>query len=339
MNLISRVSKRLRFRAEAMRSAAAVRFAFRHVHGPRTVALGATGVGVVGLMKDAEWFIKGFLDHHLGLGVAHVVIVDNGSTDRTVEIAASYERVTVLRNEMPARHYESRMRTQAAKRVFRGGWTLFADADEQIDVPFAGPQPFAQLIPYLDGIGANAVVGQMLDLYDAQGARETYPEATAGATTYALSDVDDVPYHEKARVEFHYFLASNKLLDPGLTLKMGGLRREVFGEVPFLSKHLLVKNVPEIEMQTHAHCASKVTIADVTLLIRHYKLAGDWRARDAVSVAKGLWGHGEDVRRLVGHAEIVARNPLEWRGVDALVEEGFLFVSPSARQALCRSTC
>jgi hypothetical protein len=331
---LRRIANAIRWRVDAWRERAAVSAAFRVLHGPARVDLGDRGVGVVCLMKDAAWFAEGFLRHHFGLGADHVVILDNGSTDATCDIAAAFDRVTVLRNTLPARRHESLMRTLAAQRTFRSGWVLFADADEMAEVPFAGPQPFARLIPHLERTGASAVVGQMLDLYDPAGARGSYAEAVAGATHYALSAVESLPYHDTARIGFAYFLRDNRLTDPVLTLKSGGLRAEVFGEQPFLSKHSLVRNRPGAQLMTHPHCASGVTVADVTLVLRHYKLAGDWRARDAATVAAGAWDHGEDARRLQGPATIAPAQPLVWQGAERLVEQGFLHASDSARQAL-----
>lgn len=334
MTPLRRIASAVRRRVDAARDRAAVAGAFRVLHGPARVDLGDLGVGVVCLMKDAAWFAEGFLRHHLAMGVDHVVILDNGSADATPDIAAGFDRVTVLRNTQPARRHESLMRTLAAQRTFRGGWVLFADADEMAEVPYAGPQPLGRLIPYLEGIGATAMVGQMLDLYDPAGAKGGYEQAVAGARHYALSAVESLPYHDADRIGFSFFLRDNRLLDPALTLKAGGLRAEVFGEQPFLSKHSLVRNSPGARLMTHPHCASGVTVADVTLCLRHYKLAGDWRARDAASVAQGLWDHGEDARRLQGPATIAPARPMVWRSAEALADEGFLYASARARAAL-----
>jgi len=338
MPFLARLTGAITRRLSAFRERRLVAGAFRLVHGPGRVTLQPDQAGLVVLAKDAEWFLPAFLTHHLALGVAHVVVVDNGSTDRTVEIARGHDRVTVLSNPLPAKRHEVRLRAMAAQRVYRGGWTMFADADEMAEVP-GGLTP---MLRYAGAQGFTAVVGQMLDLCipgdQAVVAGLTCRQAVAACSTYTLEGLTRHPYHDTAGIGFHWFLRDNICADPGVRLLSGGLRRMVFGEDPFLSKHTLVRNVPGVQPMTHPHCASGVRVADVTLCLRHYKLAGDWRARDAASVAQASWDHAEDAQRLQasGAAAFVLSppEPRHWRGTGALLDEGFLYASGRARQTL-----
>lgn len=331
---------RLTARLVALRDDLRVRLSFRRIHGPARVTLPDNAFAVVTLMKNAEWFLPAFLEHHLAVGAAHIVIVDNGSTDRTVEIARAHPRVTVLHNPMPAKRHEVELRAQAARRVVRGGWVMFADADEMAEMPFGASAD--RLLSYCNAQGFTAVVGQMLDLYapnPTPGA--DYRQAVAESTAYATGMLDRLAYHDTSQIGFHWFLKDNRCDDPGVRLLRGGLRREVFGEDPFLSKHTLVRNRPGIGLMTHPHCASGVNVADVTLCLRHYKLAGDWAARDRASVAATAWDHAEDVRRVAAVQQagfaIAPADPKVWHGSAVLAAEGFLYASPRARAAL--ATC
>ncbi len=308
-----------------------VRAGFRHIHGPADVTLAPDQAGVVCLMKDAAWFAGDFLEHHLTLGAAHVVVVDNGSSDATVQIARGFPRVTVLQNPLPAKRHEVRLRAMAARRVLRGGWVMFADADEMAEVPGR----LAPLLRYAQGHGFTAVLGQMLDLFAPGPQGASYAEARAACTCYSLGSLTRHPYHDAHGIEFHWFLKDNACPDPGVTHLSGGLRRAVFGENPFLSKHTLVRNIAGVRLMTHPHCASGVRVADVTILLRHYKLAGDWRARDRATVAGKAWDHAEDARRLAAPvAPVAPPDPQAWHGLQALYDEGFLYASPTARAAL-----
>jgi glycosyltransferase involved in cell wall biosynthesis len=312
--------------------------AFRLVHGPGRVVLAEGQAGLVVLVKDAAWFLPAFLTHHLALGVAHVVVVDNGSTDRTVAIASGFAQVTVLSNPLPAKRHEVRLRAMAAARVLRGGWTMFADADEMAEVPGG----LAAMLSYANAQGFTAVLGQMLDLCAPGDQRAmagmNYATAIAACDTYTVEGLTRHPYHDTEGIGFHWFLKDNLCADPEVRLLSGGLRRVVFGETPFLSKHTLVRNVPGVRAMTHPHCASRVSVADVTLCLRHYKLAGDWRARDRASVAAATWDHAEDARRMQaagGEAFVLTPPaPHRWQGTGALLDEGFLYASARARKAL-----
>lgn len=338
MPILSRLSGALVRRLSDLRMRRQVARAFRVVHGPARVRLAPDQAGLVLLAKDAEWFLPVFLSHHLALGVAHVVVVDNGSTDRTLDIAKGFDRVTVLANPLPAKIHEVRLRALAARRVFRGGWTMFADADELAEVP-GGLTP---LLAYANAQGFTAVVGQMLDLCAPGDQRAMagmdYAAAMAACGTYTLEGLRQHPYHDTEGIGFHWFLKDNTCADPGVRLLSGGLRRVAFGETPFLSKHTLVRNRPGVQTMTHPHCASGVQVADVTLCLRHYKLAGDWRMRDRASVAAATWDHSEDARRMLAAGaeafSLTPPAPRRWQGTGALLDEGFLFASMRARSAL-----
>lgn len=308
----------------------------RVVQGPGRVSLGPADCAVVALVKDAGFFLEAFLRHHQGLGARHILLIDNGSTDDTLEIAARFEGVTVVRNTLPAKRYESLLRAQIAARVLRGGWVLFADADEMFEVPLAGPGALPRLTAYLERHGYTAMVTQMLDLYAPLPYGQTramgYAEAVTRFDHFSLRGITWVDYHDREAVAFHWFLRDNICEDVGVKLAIGGLRREVFGEGCFLSKHSLVRNRGAGPLMVHPHCTSGVRVADVTGVLRHYKLAGDWMARDRASVAAGTWEHAEDARRLamVGAGDgfaIAPAEPLVWQGTADLVERGFLHAS------------
>jgi glycosyltransferase involved in cell wall biosynthesis len=305
------------------------------LHGPGHVKLAQGEVALVALVRDAAYFLPEFLAHHQRLGVRHVVLVDNGSVDDTVVIAKRFANVTVLRNTLPAKRYEVLLRACAAGRV-RGGWTLFADADEMFETPLGAS--LARLIAYLNAQGCTAMVAQMLDLFSDRpygvGRNWTYAQVLARVDRYSLGAVTSVPYHDRKTIGFNWFLQENQ---GDVALKLGGLRREVFGEACFLSKHSLVRNVAGVEPMVHPHCARGVRVADVTGLLRHYKLAGDYLARDRASVAAGTWDHAENAKRLAaavgGDAFVISpANPKVYAGTDALARQGFLEIPETYRR-------
>ncbi|MFN3970111.1 MAG: glycosyltransferase family 2 protein [Gemmobacter sp.] len=322
-----------------LRDTLALRRAFRHLHGPAQVILAPDEVALVALVKDAAWFLGPFLAHHQALGVAHVVLIDNGSTDATVDIARGFGRVTVLRNPLPAKRHEVALRAMGARRVLRGGWVLFADADEMAELPLGD---LATLARYANDQGHTAVLGQMIDLFApgpyADHAGLDYRAAIDACRLWSVRGLERIAYHDAARVDFHWFLRGNTCDDPGVTFLQGGLRAEVFGETPFLSKHSMVRNVAGVDLMTHPHAASRVQVSDVTLALRHYKLAGDWRARDRASVAAATWDHAEDARRLLAAGDdrfvIAPAEPLEWRGAGDVLDRGVLYASGRARGVL-----
>lgn len=307
----------------------------RHVSGPQVVALGDDDTGVVVLARNAEWYLQDCLDHHLALGARHVVVIDAGSTDQTAAIASAHADVTLLSTTLPLATYESALRTAAARRVLQGGWALFADPDEMAEPPV----PLARLVAYANTGGFTAILGQILDMVPTTAAdlRTSYADARTTGSAYTTDGLEWVPYGDPS---FHldWFTRDNHVPDPGVRMLAGGMRKLVFDQDPILSKHVLVRNLAEIELMSHPHCAGNVTLADITIAVRRYMFAGDWQARDRASVAAGTWAHGEDAQRLkvagaVGW-ELRVPRPQLWTGTEAVLEQGFLYASDAARNAL-----
>ncbi len=315
-----------------------VRMSFKHLHGPTRVSLRSDAAGIVLLAKNVEWFLPTFLEHHRQAGIAHFVVIDNGSSDRTLEIARQ-SGITLVQSLLPVKHYEASMRAVAARCFFRGGWVIFVDADEMLETPFGAP--LSALLSYCNNNGFTAVLGQMLDLYSPENSKATdYQEAIRTSSRYSLAQLDKIDYHDSS-FELNWFLRANLLEDSEVKLLSGGLRREVFGEVPLLTKHSLVRNLPNISVMTHPHCASGVKVADVTLALRHYKITGDWLARDRASVESMSWLHRQDFRRVqVAEDPNFKINPIvsnEWSSTLPLFDAGFLYASQRARSALVGS--
>lgn len=340
MGLAARVGAGIARRAGALGDRITLWRESRVVQGPGRVDLGDTDCAVVTLMKDAEWFIGPFIAHHQALGAAHVVVIDNGSTDRTVEIAASHPGVTVVRNRMAVKRHESLMRAGIARQVLRGGWVLFADADEMFEAPFlSGAQMLPRLAAYLEAQGYTTLVAQMLDMLTARPYGETrgmdYPSSLRAFDRWSPGALTALPYHAPEN-RLAWFMRDNICDDPGLRLLIGGARRALFGEECYLFKHSMVRNRAGVDLMRHPHCAGAVRVADVTGVLRHYKLAGDWMARDRATVAAGVWDHAEDARRLaaVQAGEGFVPDLPDARRFDGpaeLVGAGVLYASPRYR--------
>lgn len=335
MGLVTRLRDGVLRRFYRLRAETAVRRAGRVVHGPGRVVLGQADCAVVSLMKDAAWFVGPFIRHHQALGAKHILIVDNGSSDDTVAIAAGFDNVTVIRNTLPAKSYECLLRAQTARRVFQGGWVLFVDSDELFEVPFAKGASLPRLTAYLNAQGYTAMAAQMLDLFSAHNYATTramdYDRTIAAFDQYTLGEIARAPYHDRQAIGFNWFVRENRC-EAAVQWLIGGLRHEVFGEDCVLTKHSLVRNVKGVDLMVHPHCASGVVLADVTGVLRHYKLAGDYLDRDRRNILRGVWDHAEDARRVAvagagDEFTISAAKPRPWRGPDMLVAEGFLIAS------------
>ena len=113
-------------------------------------------------VRNEALILEDTLRHFLGL-CDRVIVYDDDSTDRTAEIAASFDRVDLIRGDSwradrPAE--ETRHRALLLSRV-RTDWALCFDADERIDGP----------LPALAGDGFRF---RLFDGYMAEGFAEPY---------------------------------------------------------------------------------------------------------------------------------------------------------------------
>ncbi|MCP4755225.1 MAG: glycosyltransferase family 2 protein, partial [Proteobacteria bacterium] len=142
-----------------------VSFGIRHLHGPKRIRCRPDEVIAVCVVKNGAEHIDTFTDHHFQLGVVHIVFLDNGSTDDTVEKASRYRNVTILGTRLPFKSYVKNFRTYLKSRFSKGNWCLCLDIDERFDYPYSDILGLGALTAYLRDRSYNAVLANMLDMF------------------------------------------------------------------------------------------------------------------------------------------------------------------------------
>lgn len=243
-----------------------------NLHGPERVEYAMDELVVLVQVRNSRHYVRAFVEHYSSLGAKHLVFLDNGSTDGTVETLMEYENVTVLQTELPYRTYNVAMKQYLLERFGKGRWSLLVDIDELFDYPFSDVVSLGSLLGYLNQRSYTAVVAHMLDMF---------PE---GAIT-GSSDRRDVPlrelhrFYDLSRVSVRSYQSEeglgNVASNDSIKILQGGVQKELFGINPQLTKHPLVFHDGEIRaVDRSEHWAGAARLADFSGVLFHYKMLG-----------------------------------------------------------------
>ncbi|MBN2649442.1 MAG: glycosyltransferase family 2 protein [Prolixibacteraceae bacterium] len=216
-----------------------------------------------------------FLKYYFEMGVDRIFLIDNASTDNTVEIALSKPNVHVFKIDESFKNQwnwvEFFLRKYGRKR-----WCMVVDVDELFSYPYAEVVPLKILIDYMEMSKHNAIRSFLLDIYSNNPVRETgYVAGENPITCCSYFDKDfsvtKVPSFDKKR--WKNFEAE---------IYFGGMRERVFSSVMdrpwifYLSKISLFKNVGKIYLTGGMHTVNSARITDIRGVVFHTKYMQDF---------------------------------------------------------------
>lgn len=290
---------------EKVVQARALAGAVEHVSGPLDVDCGDEELVVVTLARDAEIWVKSFVEHHLEMGAKHVFYLDNGSTDGTVELASSYDRVSVFRTEIPFKHFEVGMRRWLTRRFARGRWSLQPDADELWDYPGSDRLSLDGLLRYLNAHGYRAVSCHALDMFsDVPFSRLTSRPQDDVREKYPFYDLRDV-----IKTRQVYWIENGQLDSPDVACTFGGVRERFFGTKCLCqTRHALIRPGAGADPYRYdGHFTAGARVADLSTVLLHYKYVSTLAEQARTNLELGQHAGGSE--NYVGFHEVLSRNP------------------------------
>ena len=303
-----------------------------HVHGPEEVAYGMDELVVLCLVRDGRPYLRSFMEHYSSMGVKHLVFLDNGSTDGTVETLKTYENVTVLRTELPYRGNQGLMKGYLMKRFGQRRWSLLVDIDELFDYPYSDVVGLNSLFGYLNSNSYTAVVAHMLDMFPEKplsGRAGNLDEPLKESHRfYDLSDLIRRKITEDSRCP-----PDNTYGSDDIALFSGGIRLAVFGNRTLLTKHPLIFQDDKVRPMAGPHWCGGARVADFTGVLLHYKFL-DGLLRKQAEQAEIRTGGGP--ARYQKYLEVLEKTPSlsvkkdtsrELNDVNELVGTQFMTVS------------
>jgi glycosyltransferase involved in cell wall biosynthesis len=247
-------------------------FSIKHVSGLEQSQIPKDGVVVLCLLRNGSILINDFIEHYLTLGARHIVFLDNGSDDNTIEIAKKYSKVTVLKSLFPFRNGGNmRLREYLTDRWAWNRWSLCVDIDEFFDYPNSEIMSLDCFIKYLEQHGFTAVISQMLDMFPQKIIRGEGRTFRRGEHCY---------YIINNLIQCEYKLcdpvAQNASSEGTHHTLRGGIRSAMFAAAPLLTKHALIRRSRLTRRNRFGHLLDIGVVADVESILLHYKFFGDF---------------------------------------------------------------
>jgi len=269
------------------------------------------------------------LRHHRSLGVHRFFVLDNNSTDGTLEYVLKQPDVHVFSTSerYSQSHYGVVWTNALLDRFGMGHWTLTIDADEQLIYPRYEQVTLRDFCNYLNSIGAEALPCLLLDMYSDRTVEGTVHNPQ-GPLLETCGFFDRAPYRMQRVSQAPYLEI------------YGGMRERLFKQIqteihaPTVSKSPLVKWKPGTQFLQSTHFLSSVKVAPMLAALLHFKFLNDFHQRAAVEVARGE--HFANAREYRAYLQMLQKNDqatficpesVKFRDSGQLVELGLMATS------------
>ena len=133
----------------------------------RTDQIRDTDIMVFSTLRNEKVRLPYFLDYYRKMGVGHFVIVDNDSTDGSLDYLCGQSDVSVWHTK--ASYKRARFGVDwlnwLQRKHAHGHWTLVVDPDEFLVYPFCDTRPLRALTDWLDASSIKSFSAMLLDMY------------------------------------------------------------------------------------------------------------------------------------------------------------------------------
>ena len=279
--------------------------------------------------------LPAFLAHYRQIGADRFFIVDNNSTDGTVDYLATQPDVHLFFTTN--RHSEAGAGTAWINALLAqfgvGFWCVTVDIDELLVFPGSEQASLRTLTAYLDRRGHDAVLCMLLDLYpatpldechyapgdDLVGAASFFDPAPYEHAPFALcpgflilGGVRERVFHPEFRTRgpgarIHHALFNRVLLRTPYIRDLSWIRAHRLPSPPALSKVPLVRWDSTSRYYKTMHGVSPKKVAPETGVLLHFKFLQDFHAKAVDEAARGEYSEGAaEYRR---YAAALDRNP------------------------------
>jgi len=133
----------------------------------RTAQIRKDDIIVFSTLRNEKLRLPFFLKYYRDMGVGHFVIVDNDSTDGSLDYLADQPDVSVwhTRSKYKRARYGVDWLNWLQMKHAHGHWCLVVDPDEFLVYPFCDTRPLGALTDWLDASSIKSFSAMLLDMY------------------------------------------------------------------------------------------------------------------------------------------------------------------------------
>lgn len=231
-------------------------------------------------------------DHHRALGADRFLVIDDGSTDGTLDYLTAQPDTHVLHGDGGYAANRGGLRwVHAALDAFCDGhWSLTLDADELFIFPGFERVGLPALCAHLDRSEVRGVFALLLDMYGDGDVSEAI-HAPGAPLLETCGWFDPGPYTGVRAGPY-----------PHVQLQ-GGVRARVFDFSPYQPRPPVISKVPLVKWRRgmkyllSTHAVTSIPIYPMLAALLHFKFLRDFPARVATAVAEGPhYGRSQEYR-------------------------------------------
>lgn len=240
----------------------------------KATSINNTNLALVVLQKNGATIIPKFLQHYRNLGVQEFYVIDNLSSDNSIDILLAQDDVNTFTTGIVHWQYQNEIRRAIIDQYLKDKWVIVVDIDELIIFPYYENFKIDFLLSYLSEKGYTSMIFNMLDLVS-----DDFTEDISSYIKYDYSSIERIPYCSKYLSD-HIFNIYSK---DNTTLMLNGIRGRYIEDTSssefLLTKHSLFYYDKMIEPLSGAHFCNNCLIADVSGVLLHYKFYLDFKSK------------------------------------------------------------
>ncbi len=224
------------------------------------------------IMRNESLRLPHFINYYKNLGVDRFIIIDNNSSDLSVEIALSYDNVHVFAtNDSYTNHWCWMQYLLSA--YGRNRWCVVVDIDELFYFPSIEKLSIRQLCLFLEETNCTAFRSFLLDLYS---------ETSINDVKYLVGEdpLNVLKYFDEHYDEIEFIFFDHHQWQPFKSISFtGGMRDRIFGKhAPphLLSKISLFKHENGSYLAQGMHAINGSKVSDLQGAVLHTKFLNDF---------------------------------------------------------------